>query len=105
MKFTNCILYLKELACRVVQCMMQPRDPEEIHRFATEETSQLNPAQRHKARYCPWGGVGDYYCIQRMGNSLACMKSRGDLLRKSLNLRLASVVEYLCTMTLSICVA
>nr|XP_054752848.1 uncharacterized protein LOC129258632 [Lytechinus pictus] len=61
---------LEEVACDVIQCVIQPQDPEEIHRFATESSKQLNPAQRHHAR------------AQEMADSLA---QRDALLSKILS--------------------
>ncbi|XP_041463364.1 uncharacterized protein LOC121414302 [Lytechinus variegatus] len=61
---------LEGVACDVIQCIIQPQDPEEIHRFATESSKQLNPAQRHHAR------------AQEMADSLA---QRDALLSKILS--------------------
>ncbi|XP_071491665.1 uncharacterized protein [Diadema antillarum] len=60
----------EEFACRVVQCLLQPTDPEEIQRYVNELTRHHNPARRHKAR------------AQEMADSLA---ERDALLTKILS--------------------
>ncbi|XP_072178289.1 uncharacterized protein [Diadema setosum] len=60
----------EEFACHVVQCLVQPTDPEEIQRYVSELMAHHNPARRHKAR------------AQEMADSLA---ERDALLTKILS--------------------